>query len=292
MAAAHHNLGVALRAKGQFDEAISSYKECIRIEPNHPDVHFNLGKLLWDRGRCDEAIGYLRKAVAKDSTNANCHAVLGLCLKEQGQLKEAMDQLRQAVALAPKNTSAQQGLRGISIRNGKLDEARIAWRKALDAAPPEHAAWFGYAELCLFLGREDDYRRARRELLVYFGNSKDRAIAERTSRACLLLPGTKDEMEDASALATERLAGGREGREYSYPYFLFAKGLADYRLGKLDNAIKIMEGEPSKLKDPSPRLVLAMAQHRKGQKDQAVKTLSAAIASFDWSPAKADNHDP
>ena len=53
-----------------------------------------------------------------------------------------------------------------------------------------------------------------------------------------------------------------------------------------------MEGEPSKLKDPSPRLVLAMAQHRKGQKDQAVKTLSAAIASFDWSPAKADNHDP
>ena len=38
---------------------------------------------------------------------------------------------------------------------------------------------------------------------------------------------------------------------------------------------------------PSPRLVLAMAQYQKGEKDQARKTLAAAVASYDWNAAKA-----
>ena len=42
---------------------------------------------------------------------------------------------------------------------------------------------------------------------------------------------------------------------------------------------------------PCPRLVLAMAQHQNGQKDQARKTLAAVIASNDWTPAKATIHD-
>ena len=34
-----------------------------------------------------------------------------------------------------------------------------------------------------------------------------------------------------------------------------------------------------------------MAQYQKGQKDQARKTLAAAVASHDWNAAKATNHD-
>ena len=35
-----------------------------------------------------------------------------------------------------------------------------------------------------------------------------------------------------------------------------------------------------------------MAQYQKGQRDEALKTLAAAIISYDWSAAKADSHDP
>ena len=52
-----------------------------------------------------------------------------------------------------------------------------------------------------------------------------------------------------------------------------------------------MNGEAASVMGPSPRLILAMAQHQKGQKDQARKTLAAAISSYDWSASKADNHD-
>ncbi len=102
-------------------------------------------------------------------------------------------------------------------RPGRLKDAKAAWRKALDAGPPEHDAWFGYAELCLFLGDENEYRRARRTLLVRFGRSTDPAVAERTARACLLLPGTKDETEDAAALANRAVAAGRSGANGPIP---------------------------------------------------------------------------
>jgi eukaryotic-like serine/threonine-protein kinase len=67
--------------------------------------------------------------------------------------------------------------------------------------------------------------------------------------------------------------------------------LAAYRQDRPDDAIKLMNGEAARITEACPRLVLAMAQHQKGQKDQARKTLAAAIASNDWTPAKATNHD-
>jgi serine/threonine-protein kinase len=52
-----------------------------------------------------------------------------------------------------------------------------------------------------------------------------------------------------------------------------------------------MEGEASKVLGPIPRLVLAMAQHDQGHKQQARKTLAAAVVAFDWSAAEADRRD-
>ena len=50
-------------------------------------------------------------------------------------------------------------------------------------------------------------------------------------------------------------------------------------------------GEAASVMGPCPRLVLAMAQYQKDQKDQALKTLTAAVQSYDWSTAKADNYE-
>jgi hypothetical protein len=68
--------------------------------------------------------------------------------------------------------------------------------------------------------------------------------------------------------------------------------LAEYRLGRFESAIARMEGDAATVAGPGPRLVLAMAQHQAGQKDRAVKTLAAAVLSFDWTSAKADSLDP
>ena len=42
---------------------------------------------------------------------------------------------------------------------------------------------------------------------------------------------------------------------------------------------------------PAPQLAEAMALHRLGRREEARKTLAAAIGRFDWQDAKADNRD-
>ena len=141
------------------------------------------------------------------------------------------------------------------------------------------------------MGDEAEYRRASRDLLAQFGAVTDPSVAERVARACLLLPAPEDELQQAVALSESAVASGRLGHEAAYPYFLFTQGLARYRQGRFDDAIKLMNSEAASVMGPSPRLILAMAQHQKGEKDQARKTLGEAIESHDWDAAKATSHD-
>ena len=193
---------------------------------------------------------------------------------------------------SPRNAPRQsRSCEWLLLKLGRGSELCAAWKEELADHPPEHDDWFGYAELCLFLGDEAEYRRARRDLLAQFGSTADPAVAERTGRACLLLPAAESELEQAVALADRAAAAGREALGFGYPYCLFAQGLARYRQGRFDDAIKLMNGEAAPVMGPSPRLILAMAQYQKGQQDEARKTLAVAVASHDWSTAKATTHD-
>jgi serine/threonine-protein kinase len=139
----------------------------------------------------------------------------------------------------PGLAEARQRQRGLLLRLGRGLEARVAWKKDLAARPARHDDWFGYAELCLFLGDEAEYRRARRDLLTQFGTATAPEVAERVGRACLLRPAPADELRPAAPLAERAAAAARPIPPF-VPYCLFAEGLARYRQGRLDDAIKLM----------------------------------------------------
>src|SRR5262249_1276238 len=82
-----------------------------------------------------------------------------------------------------------------------------------------------------------------------------------------------------------------EKMKWTRPYVLFAKALADYRMGLFENAIPVLEGEASGVLVPAPKLVLAMAQFRMGKADDARRTLEAAVGQFDWNLTKAGNRE-
>jgi serine/threonine-protein kinase len=165
----------------------------------------------------------------------------------------------------------------------KAEAERAAWEKVLERDPPDHDSWYGYAELCLFLGREEDYRLARQALLKRFGATTNPFKAERTARACLLLPGTDDELRQALALAERAVAAELEGdNKWGRPYFEFVHGLAEYRRGQFGRAIATMQGDASGVLGPAPRLVLALSLYRSAQATEARKTLAAAILAHDW----------
>jgi len=282
-------VGDALRLQDWPDQSIHYYEKALQLDPSYVRAYSNVGDALQDQGQWDEAIDHYRKALQLDTDYTWAHHNLANALRVKGRLDEAYDHYRQAIRLDPKNLEVQNGIRSVLLRQGRGTEAQAGWRKALDANPPEHDAWSGYAELCLFLGQQAEYRRARRALLERFGATASPFIAEPVGRAWLLLSGTEDELGQAVALTERAVAAKGSTPDWIYRYFLFAKGLAEYRQGRLASAISLMEGEASQVMGPAPRLILAMAQHEEGQKKQARKTLATAIVAFDWSAAQADS---
>jgi eukaryotic-like serine/threonine-protein kinase len=230
-------------------------------------------------------------------------------LYQQGRHDAAIDTCRRSIAADPTFLDAYRMQKESYLALRRWEEARSTWQQWLDSKPPGpqnwagytelwtvtnpvgHPAWDGYAELCLFLGNQAEYRRARKELLRRFGTATDPQVAERTGRACLFLPATDDELKQATALIDRALAVEYPNPPWIKPYLRFAKALAEYRAGRMKNAQELLQGDTLRVLPPAPPLLLAMVQHRLGQTDAARKTFNAAVAGYNWDPAKVTNRE-
>jgi eukaryotic-like serine/threonine-protein kinase len=290
---AYNHLGIALAQLQRIDDAIEMFQAALNVDPAAGPAMVNLSMMLSNRGRHAEAIPKLRTSISFKPGDAMIYGYLGYSLNAVGQKEEAWEAFQHASELDPVLVAHWNRIRVQLLQQGRGDEARTLWRTALAADPPKHDVWDGYAEFCLFLGREDEYRWARRELLARFGGTSDPHIAERTGRACLLLPATEEELRKASALIGRALAADRSKLEFWWApsYFRFAQGLLAYRQGRFDESSAIMKGDAATVLGPAPGLVLAMDQFRLGQKDEAQKTLEIALKAFDWQPGRADSRE-
>ncbi|QEL16325.1 protein kinase domain-containing protein [Limnoglobus roseus] len=291
-AVAHNNLGLSLLGRDpRFGEAVEYFQDALRLDPEAHPVRLNLANALTGSLRHAEAIEHTRVALRVEPNSAVLHAMLARNLEGLKADDEALAEHRRAVECDDRNFDAQQGLRNFFLRRGRAEEARAVWKKALALNPPDHAAWYGYAELCLYLGREDEYRAARRDLLARFAGVTGPLVAERVSRACLLLPVEGDEGRKAAALV-ERVAAADHRQYAAYlAHFQFLQGLADYRHGRFDRAAAAMRGEASRALGPAPKLVLAMALHQSGQVADARQALAAAVTGHDWSASAVRDQD-
>jgi hypothetical protein len=107
-------------------------------------------------------------------------------------------------------------------------------------------------------------------------------IADRTAKTCLLLPDAVPDFERVQKLA-DRAVTGTE-KQGNYRWFVFSKGLAEYRAGRHAEAVKWLERfgphADGAHVEASAFAVLAMAQHRLGQKEQARAALHSGQVIF------------
>jgi serine/threonine-protein kinase len=285
------SLGDALFGQNLVDEAMAYYHKAVAIDPNYARGHTQIGNMHKRMSRPEEAIQCYKHALAVDPNYGWAHYDLATTLDGTGRLEEAMEHFVKFHEIDPSNWYVTNAVRADMPRQGRGQEALIEWERDLAAGPASHDAYFGYAEMCLFLRHEDQYRRARQDLLRRFGTTTDANIAEKVSRACLLFPGTDEETRMASELANRAVAARDQTPQWIFSYFRFAQGLAEFRQGHFDSAISIMSSEAGRVMGPGPRLVIAMAQYRKGDVAEARKTLADAITRFDWNLRHADRRD-
>jgi tetratricopeptide (TPR) repeat protein len=126
------------------------------------------------------------------------------------------------------------------------------------------------------------YRQHCERMVARYAETRDPEIAERIGKACLLCPA-EDGLLRAAAELCDRSAALGAGHGYE-AFFLFARGLAEYRQGDLAAARKTLESIPQKFPNANawslhtPRLsVLAMTLFRAGDRERARRVLGNAF---------------
>jgi tetratricopeptide (TPR) repeat protein len=133
--AAHNNLGVALRDKGELNEAFGHFTQAVRLKPDFPEAHYNLGIVLLRLGKLPEATGHFEQALQFRPDFAEVYNNLGMIFKGQKQYDQAIEQFQEALKYKPDLLEARTNL-GITLSiMGRYDEAVDQFQEALRIKP-------------------------------------------------------------------------------------------------------------------------------------------------------------
>ena len=129
-----------------YDKAIEQWREAIHLDPSLARAHHDLGLALRGKGQLAEAVTELREAVRLDPKDGTAHADLGDALQEHGDLDGALTAYQTALALVPSSAPLRNNLGYVLVRKGNLDGAIAEWRTAVQVDPKYPPARINLAE--------------------------------------------------------------------------------------------------------------------------------------------------
>jgi tetratricopeptide (TPR) repeat protein len=97
---------------GNLEQAIQSYKEAIKANPDDFDAHFELGGCYSELGNEQEALKATKEAVRIRPDYPFAHIALGLSYYNLGRYQEAIETYKHAVELDPHLSDTVQTLIG------------------------------------------------------------------------------------------------------------------------------------------------------------------------------------
>jgi len=152
-AEAYYNMGVALNDKGDPKAAIESYKQALKIKPDYAEAYNNMGVALNDKGDPEAAIESYKQALKIKPDYAEAYNNIGNVLKDQGDLEAAIDSYKQAININPDYAEAYYNLSLLHLLRGNLDEGfkyhewRLKIKKPTAAPVRTNLIWDGEQSL-------------------------------------------------------------------------------------------------------------------------------------------------
>ena len=134
-AEAYYNMGVALKSKGNPEAAIDSYKQALKIKPNYAEAHNNMGNALTDKDDLEGAIDSYKQALKIKPNYAEAYYNMGVALTNKDDLEGAIDSYKQALKIKPNYVKAHNNM-GVALTNkDDLEGAIDSYKQALKIKP-------------------------------------------------------------------------------------------------------------------------------------------------------------
>jgi len=127
-----------LEDAGRLEEAAYVYKQAIKLECSDPILHFNLGNIEFLRGRYTDAIVSFQEALRHDPQYVEVWNNLGNAHTELHQWDQAVDAFQHAVRLVPSYADAHFNFANVLKRLGKADEAADHLHAYRRYSPADH----------------------------------------------------------------------------------------------------------------------------------------------------------
>ncbi len=162
----HYNLGNALKETGYPAEAEDCYRQVLHINPHHADAHNNLGNALKQQGKLAEATACFHQALRFNPQLADAHNNLGVTFRDQNQFDEAAACYRQALRINPQLADVHYNLGSVLDKQHHLTAALACYRQALLLDPNHAEAHNNLGMICKDEGRLD-------QALAYFQRALD-----------------------------------------------------------------------------------------------------------------------
>jgi Flp pilus assembly protein TadD len=176
-------LGKALTALGQPQEAAEVYEAILADEPNSPGVLRDLAALQAQSGNRERWVQLLAQAVELEPNSAVLRQDLAYALEKSGRTSEAIEAYRTVVALEPKAAASRGLLADLLFRQGSRDEAIALAQEGVQLDPQAARPHRDLGSLLERMGRVQDAVAEYREYARLAPTSPDaRQLAARAER--------------------------------------------------------------------------------------------------------------
>jgi tetratricopeptide (TPR) repeat protein len=103
---AHHNMGYALEVQGRYGEAVDSYENAIRLQPNLGPLYVDAGRASYWLGDLAAAAEHFKQALKLSPTDPEAYNWLGLTYYTNGEYSLAIDAYEQSLGIGPNYVSS------------------------------------------------------------------------------------------------------------------------------------------------------------------------------------------
>jgi lipoprotein NlpI len=150
-ATAYDHSGLAAKAKGDLDRAITDFNEAIRLNPQNISAYLNRGNTYEAKDDLDHAIADYSEAIRLYPKFATAYYDRGNVLTTKGDFERAIADYSQVIRIHPKHAPGFGNRGRAYFYAGSLALARADFKQAL-TLDPKHA----YAALWLDLAERRD----------------------------------------------------------------------------------------------------------------------------------------
>ncbi len=162
LANAWNNLGLLATQEGKTSEAIPSFQEALRQNPDHFIALINLGNAYRQLRQWQEARDILNRALALKADDPEANYALGMVFAQTDDTVQAFEYLRKALKARPSYPEALNNLGVLYLRSQCRDEAVASFQECIRVAPDFDQSYLNLARVHAL---EGDAAKARAILL-------------------------------------------------------------------------------------------------------------------------------